>query len=649
MGKMIHLNAAFLISWIILFNQFTFAENRITSESENLQITTVPVDSLINPYLQTPTPTSVYVCWHASPGYESVVEYGTDETLGSIEMGTVHIFPDSSRWWHTVKLTGLSPSTTYFYKAKTDSFESKIFKFKTQPSDGDNSGHIRFFVLGDNRTYPQKFAEIIDSLKSTASRLYGTEIEENINLIINNGDILTLGGLYRRYKDEYFEPMKSISATVPTMISIGNHENESEYYYQYMKYEDIGGPEGEKYYSFVIGRILFIALNSNKQLRNDIQIAWLDSLLKNAQNDDNIDWVFAYNHHPGHSEIWPDGNTDYVQDRIIPTLNKYSKSEFLFYGHSHNYERGAVQEGHVRLLLSGGGGAGLDRWGAYSNQQDYPEIQKAYDHYCYTLVDVDIANEKYTAKTFSLGTPDKPLANVVIDSFYRDKNGAAPLKPALLAPEDGANLIAPFELAAEDFTQKYDIMSSQFQLTDTSGIYNNPVIDIIRDFENIYGDSGAPDYTPIDLNEGIDLSKYTVNGEGLEAEKTYWWRMRYRDKNLQWSDWSEERSIGSVTAIDEPSATVVKETKLYANYPNPFNPATTIKFAIKQTGNVSLKIYSIDGRLIKTLVDNNMSSGEYSVRWNGKDNNNVPVSTGTYLYRIEAPNYTKTMKALLIK
>ena len=610
-----------------------------------------PRPIIINPYLQTPTSTSIYISWHASNSEESIVEYGSDESLGSFESGTVHVFSDSTRWWHTVKLSGLTPNTTYFYKAKTDTAESKIFKFKTPPLKGENSGHIRFFVIGDNRTEPDKFTEVVDSMKSTAIRLYGENIEESINVILDVGDIVTHGYILSQYKTEYFEPLKRISGNVPVMVSIGNHELESEYFYEYMKYEDFGGTEGEKYYSFTIGRVLFIAINSNTVLHNDTQIAWLDTILTEAQNDDDIDWIFAYNHHPGRSEIWPDGNTQYVQERVIPTLNKYSKADFLFYGHSHNYERGAVQEGNVRLMLSGGAGSVLDRWGMYSNQENYPEIQKAYDHYCYALIDIDIPNKKYTAKTYSLGHLDKFLPNVIIDSFYRDKNAAAPPKPSLVAPESGTIQNPPFELNAQNFSNEYDIMSSQFQLTNNSGDYSNPLINSIRDFEDIYGDTGAPNYEPIDLNKNIDLSKFLISDEDLETEKTYWWRMRYRDKNLQWSEWSDEWSFiyGEPQSISEPSNTVVRETKLYANYPNPFNPSTEIRFAIKEKGNVTLKIYSIDGRLVKTLINSEISSGEYSIRWNGKDNNDVPVPSGTYLYRIEAPNYTKTMKALLIK
>jgi len=61
----------------------------------------------------------------------------------------------------------------------------------------------------------------------------------------------------------------------------------------------------------------------------------------------------------------------------------------------------------------------------------------------------------------------------------------------------------------------------------------------LRDWENIYWDTGAPDYAPIDLNALVDLTRLTVDDGILQLGSTYWWRVRYRDQNLQWSAWSE--------------------------------------------------------------------------------------------------------------
>jgi len=69
-------------------------------------------------------------------------------------------------------------------------------------------------------------------------------------------------------------------------------------------------------------------------------------------------------------------------------LAKYSKADMLMYGHSHNYERGQVREGNLRLNLNGGDGAEPDRWREYPNQTDYPEIQKSFDKFFIVIIPI---------------------------------------------------------------------------------------------------------------------------------------------------------------------------------------------------------------------------------------------------------------------
>jgi hypothetical protein len=85
------------------------------------------------------------------------------------------------------------------------------------------------------------------------------------------------------------------------------------------------------------------------------------------------------------------------------------------------------------------------------------------------------------------------------------------------------------------------------------------------------------------------------------------------------------------------------------NYPNPFNPETTISFEIPKTDNVSLQIYNLKGQLIRTLVNDYLPAGKQSIVWNGTDNNNQPVSSGVYLYKIKTGKCTKSAKMLLLK
>ena len=76
-----------------------------------------------------------------------------------------------------------------------------------------------------------------------------------------------------------------------------------------------------------------------------------------------------------------------------------------------------------------------------------------------------------------------------------------------------------------------------------------------------------------------------------------------------------------------------------SNFPNPFNPTTTISFKTLEAGNVNVTIYDITGRTVKTLIVNRyMTSGTYSVIWNGTDAANVPVASGLYMYRITMGN-----------
>ena len=598
------------------------------------------------PYLQSPAPTSIYVCW-TYIGDNPSVEYGLTTSLGDqVIPETIPIDGgDAILNWYAAKLENLEPSTIYYYKVKTDSTESEIFKFRTQPVDNDSTEHIRFAVYGDNRTVPTKFKEVNDSLKSMAISLYGENIEENLNFVFDVGDIVTSGGVLSQYLPEYFNPISSISPSVPFMVSIGNHEGESPHYYKFMKYEDFAGTEGERYYSNRIGRVLFIGLNSNPQLRNDTQIEWLDQILTNAQNDDTIEWIFAFLHHPGHSELWPDGNTSYVQDRVIPTLTKYSKVDMLTYGHSHNYERGTALNGGFRLMLNGGAGSALDRWDMYNNQENYPEIQKTFDHYCYSIIDIDILNKSMEVISYSLGNPENPLGNVIIDQFFRNKaDETLPVMPTLVLPEEDASVTPPFILDASDFSGTYEIMSSQFQITANKGNYDSPVLNVQRDFEDIYAAPQAPSFIPIDHNAGIDLTKYDVASIGITGE--VWSRVRYRDKNLQWSTWSPEKGfiISGPNSVEKDGNIVVNEYKLYNNFPNPFNPTTSIQFDLLEASIVNLSVYNSLGELVAELENKNMGAGHYTRTFNASS-----LSSGIYFYKLKANNFTEIKKMTLLK
>ena len=103
--------------------------------------------------------------------------------------------------------------------------------------------------------------------------------------------------------------------------------------------------------------------------------------------------------------------------------------------------------------------------------------------------------------------------------------------------------------------------------------------------------------------------------------------------------------LGSVDA-----APVVMAKKLsLAAYPNPFNPATTICYSLPASGEVSVEIYNVKGRKVRTLVSGYRDAGSYSVVWNGEDDGEKPVASGLYLYRIQSGKNARSEKCLLLK
>ncbi len=84
-------------------------------------------------------------------------------------------------------------------------------------------------------------------------------------------------------------------------------------------------------------------------------------------------------------------------------------------------------------------------------------------------------------------------------------------------------------------------------------------------------------------------------------------------------------------------------------FPNPFNPATNIKFAVPRTGQVSLKIYDLAGRHVRTLIDGRKDAGYHDVMWDGTDQRGRGVASGAYYYRLQADGFDQTQKMLLLK
>jgi len=88
---------------------------------------------------------------------------------------------------------------------------------------------------------------------------------------------------------------------------------------------------------------------------------------------------------------------------------------------------------------------------------------------------------------------------------------------------------------------------------------------------------------------------------------------------------------------------------LYNNYPNPFNPVTTLRYDLPEDALVNITIYDIMGRIVKTLINSQQNAGFKSIQWNATNDAGSPLSAGLYLYKIQADNFVETRKMVLLK
>jgi hypothetical protein len=101
--------------------------------------------------------------------------------------------------------------------------------------------------------------------------------------------------------------------------------------------------------------------------------------------------------------------------------------------------------------------------------------------------------------------------------------------------------------------------------------------------------------------------------------------------------------------LDKAVVELPTEYKLYSNYPNPFNPTTTISFDLPQASDVRLEIYNTMGRRVRILQNNFMEPGRYKIVWNGQNDTGLPVVSGLYLCKLKAGKFVDAKKMALVK
>ena len=112
-------------------------------------------------------------------------------------------------------------------------------------------------------------------------------------------------------------------------------------------------------------------------------------------------------------------------------------------------------------------------------------------------------------------------------------------------------------------------------------------------------------------------------------------------------DWFELNV--NITRTKNEKQIVAAKFSLYQNFPNPFNPSTTIAFSITEDADVTLVVYSILGNKVTTVYSGRAGVGRHEFEWNGRNDSGTAVASGIYLYRLEIGVNSLTRKMLLLK
>lgn len=493
----------------------------------------------IQPYLQDASPNSIKVMWETSSGEESVVEYGLTPKLGKTEKGTAKDINYTSKRVHTVQLKGLKRFTEYYYRVKTGNVVSDVFQFKTPPFASDRKS-FNILAMSDMQydyNQPNKFKEVInDGILKYLKKEYKGNIPSNIAMVMIPGDLVENGAVFHQWKNHFFNPAEKLFSQVPIYPVLGNHENNSVFYIKYFELPKNGTPAYEDHWWYKdYGNTRIIGLNSNKfYAENSIQLNWLKDVLKKTAKNNDIDFVFAQMHHPHKSELWIPGESDF-SGKVVKLLEEFStktgKPSIHFFGHTHGYSRGQSKEHkHLWVNVASAGGA-IDNWGEFKGR-DYDEFTVTQDEYGFVMMEVsgDKENPKFTLKRISRGNTIKGRDNEVTDSITVYKKTEKPNAPKCVQPINSEENIFGVTLKASEFksgAKNAFHAASQWQVSETQD-FSKPIFDSWKQHENWY-------YLE-NRQKNDDLTDEKL--DRLKPNKTYYWKVRYRDQYLNWSDWS---------------------------------------------------------------------------------------------------------------
>ena len=509
---------------------------------------------VVKPYPQDVETTSLYLLWETDNSGISYIDWGNSPFSLTQTFTSTSISGSGNSRIHTVFVTGLSPDTKYYYQVRTGTGQtSLVYPIRTIPSKNSEKSS-RLVAISDMQRdggNPNKFEEIVEQGIVPVLQNQGSgDLPDLVNALLIPGDLVATGGIYSEWADFFFTQADSLSPYTPIYPVLGNHEyflggeaNFKKYFH--LPTNGTVGKEDEWWYKD-ISNIRIIGLNSNSGSSDQAtQLAWLQTVLDGACADTDIDFVFAELHHPHKSELWIAGENSFTGE-VIAKMETFStscgKPSIHFFGHTHGYSRGqSIDHKHLWVNVATAGG-NIDYWGEFA-QNDYAEFVKSQSEYGFVVLDIEAGSDPFfTLKRYSRGDEFTTQNNSLRDSISIKRFSSKPYTPLSLYPDNEVVNPICLTLKGSDFYHATsDIhQASHWQIASSNIDFEGTIVhESWKQNENWYNE--------VNTQANDDLTDEFVS-TNLSDNQSYYWRVRYRNDNLDWSDWSTTKTFTTGTS-----------------------------------------------------------------------------------------------------
>ena len=539
---------------------------------------------LKDPYLlYTGTISEMTVHWQLDSQQQCLIEWGTDTTYS---MGSALTDEYTRDHLHIHTITELTPTVHYYYRVSCSGSEIKG-NFHAAASTA--ATNVSFMVYGDTRTNYMTH----DSLVAVMVAQYAANPDLQ-TVFLHSGDLVYTGGLESSWQNEFFSDeqlnLRQLMREVPMVACLGNHELYSDtamhidtpLFGKYLPYPYVD----RRYWSFDYGPAHFVIADHYPEYYEPFAPGEISAeelaWIESDLAATSKPWKLVMIHEPGWSCGGGHDNNEDVQDLLQPLCETYGV-QFLFAGHNHYYARGCVNG--VHHITTGGGGAPL-AW----PQPGWPNIITGIRIYHFCCVEI-------TGDQLCLTAID--IDGEVIDSFCVDLNTPVNYLLGSVTIGSGPGLIEDVLIEADgsscspDWRGYYGMMLEPGLYTVTATL------------------SG---YTPQTFEE-VEIFEGTETTLDIEMNPL------------------------GVEQGDAPAGLL-----LCPPTPDPFTTSTTIGFELPEAGHVRLDVYDISGRLVETLIDGEMATGEHTVSLDGSQ-----LEPGVYLLRLHSELTTTSSRCVRLE